>query len=368
MLNNKFRSPVVVLGIAALALAACGGGDDSSEAEGETFEIRLASYQPPNAAEPETTERWAEDIEEATDGRVTFEFFYQEGLLPGGETLQGVGDGRAEMGYIADSYYPAELPLTSVASLPFHTHSLDAQGYAFAELYEENEEYRAEWEDQNVHVLTWQPVPPNVVAAKSEVSELDDLAGQQIRAIGYSSPAFEMAGMNPTALSQGEVYEALQRGVLDATSGGSLDILIDRDYQEVAPHFVEVNSGNYAVTMNVINKDLWESMPEDIQQIITEASDEYMENYVEILSDHEEEACDALLEAGGSATILPESETADWEAEAAPAVLEQWMNDTESSSGADPQGFYDEYIEALERYEAESAEYVPALERCAERQ
>lgn len=362
---KKSLRPVAVLGIAALGLSACGGNNGGS-GEGDTFELRLTSYQPPNAAEPQATEQWAQEIEERTDGRVTVEFFYQEALLPGGETLQGVADGRAEMGYIADAYYPAELPLTNVAGLPFLTHSPEAQGHAFADLYEENEDFRAEWENQGVHVLTWAPVPPNVVAIKEEPSSLEDFAGQQVRAIGYSGPAFEMAGMNPIALSQGEVYEALQRGVLDGTSGGSLDILIDRDYQEVAPHFVDLNSGNYAVTMNVINKNLWDDMPEDIQEIINEVSAEYMDTYIEVLASHEEDACDALLEAGGTATILPESEIADWQEQASAQVLEQWLSDAESNSAADAQAFYDSYVELLEQYEAE-AEYEPALQRCADR-
>ncbi len=364
MLKKKLV-PAAALAVAALALSGCGGGSQSADDE-KTWELKLASYQPPTAAEPVATKRLAEEIEEKTDGRVKIEFFFQEALLPGAETLQGVADGRADMGYIADAYYPAQLPLTNIAGVPFLTSSPEAQGHAFSQMYDENEAFRAEWDKQGVHVLTWSPVPPNVVAAKKPVDSLDDLKGQQVRQIGYSGPAFEMAGMNPVAISQSEVYEALQRGVLDATSGGSLDILTDRDYQEVAPHFVDVNSGNYAVTMNVINKRTWESMPKDIQDIINEATSDYMDSYIEVLYEAEAKACQELLDAGGTATVLPDSETADWEAKAGPAVLDLWMKDAASNSDADPAAFYDEYTAALEKFEAE-AEYVPAMQRCADK-
>ncbi|MHA7140407.1 C4-dicarboxylate TRAP transporter substrate-binding protein [Arthrobacter sp. Sr33] len=366
MLKKKL-APAAVLATAALLLTACGGGDQGSGAGGETFELKLASYQPPTAAEPTATEQWAERIEEETDGRVSIEFFYQEALLPGAETLQGVADGRADMGYIADAYYPAQLPLTNVAGLPFVTESPEAQGKAFAQLYKENEAFKAEWDAQGVHVLTWAPVPPNVVAVKEKAESLKDLEGQQIRAIGYSGPAFEMAGMSPVAISQSEVYEALQRGVLSGTSGGSFDILTDRDYQEVAPHFMDLNSGNYAVTMNVINQDIWDSMPEDIQGIINEASADYTEIYIEALAEQETAACEELIDAGGTVTILTDEQTADWEAEAKPAVLEQWMDDASSNSDADPQAFYDAYTAVLSELEAD-ATYEPALQRCAAEQ
>lgn len=369
MLKHKLV-PAAMLAAAALTLTACGGGGGggSQSADGqETFELKLASYQPPTAAEPVATEKWAKQIEEETDGRVKIEFFFQEALLPGAETLQGVADGRADMGYIADAYYPAQLPLTNVAGLPFQTSSPEAQGQAFAKLYEENEDFHAEWDKQGVHVLTWAPVPPNVVAVKKKADSLSDLKGQKIRAIGYSGPAFEMAGMSPVAISQSEVYEALQRGVLDGTSGGSLDILTDRDYQEVAPHFLDVNSGNYAVTMNVINQKTWDSMPDDIQDVINKASDDYLDKYIDVLADHEVAACKELLDAGGTATILPKSDTDPWEAKAKPAVLEKWKKDASANSKADPQAFYDAYTDALAEFEPESS-YEPALKRCAAKQ
>lgn len=363
MLKHKL-APAAMLAAAALTLTACGGGSSNADGQ-ETFELKLASYQPPTAAEPVATEKWAKQIEKETDGRVKIEFFYQEALLPGAETLQGVADGRADMGYIADAYYPAQLPLTNIAGLPFQTSSPEAQGHAFTEMYENNEDFRAEWDDQGVHVLTWAPVPPNVVAVKKKADSLSDLKGQKIRAIGYSGPAFEMAGMNPVAISQSEVYEALQRGVLDGTSGGSLDILTDRDYQEVAPHFLDVNSGNYAVTMNVINQKTWDSMPDDIQDVINNASAGYLDSYIDVLADQETAACKELMDAGGTATVLPKSETDAWEAKAKPAVFKKWKKDVSANSSADPQSFYDAYNDALEDSESE-ASYEPALQRCAD--
>jgi TRAP-type C4-dicarboxylate transport system substrate-binding protein len=355
--------PAAFLAVAALSLTACGSGVENASGEEQTFELKLASYQAPGAAEPIATEKWAQQIEDATDGRVQIEFFYQEGLLPGAETLQGVADGRADIGYIADSYYPAQLPLTNIAGLPFMTSSPEAQGRAFIELYEDNDALRSEWDAQGVHVMTWAPVPPNVVAMKEPADSLADLDGKQVRAIGYSAQAFDLAGMSPVAISQSEVYEALQRGVIEGTSGGSLDILTDRDYQEVAPHFMDLNSGNYAVTMNVINLDLWESMPDDIQSAITDASSGYLDTYLEVLFDQETAACEELLSAGGTVTLLSESETSDWAADAKPAVKKIWLENASSASDAD--AFYDTYSEVLAGYEAD-AKYVPAIQRCAD--
>lgn len=360
---SRSRVAIMVGALIAPALAACAGVGSAS---GE-YELRFASYNVPTAAESVTSKQWAEDVKEATDGRVTVEFFYQEALLRGDDTLQGVADGRADMGYIADAYYPAELPLTNVAGVPFVTKNAEAQGRAFMDLYENNEALRSEWQALGVHVLTWAPVPPNIVAMKEPVDDLDDLEDQKIRGYGYVSEALNLADASAVGISQSEVYEALQRGVLDGTSGASLDIAADRDYQEVAPHFVDVNYGNYAVTANVISLQTWESMPDDIQDAITKVSEKYLGIYLDNLAKLEKTACDELLEAGGDVTLLDEAQTEQWQEEAGPEIEDIWADDVRAATDADPEAFYDAYTDALDKHESES-DYRPAIERCADRQ
>lgn len=364
-MKTKKWLPIAAVSAAALVLGACSGGSAGGNGGAETFKLRLASYQPPGAAEAVATAEWAEQVKKATDGRVEVEFFHQEALLPGAETLQGVGDGRADMGYIADAYYPGELPLTNIAGVPFNTSSPEAQGHAFIDMLESNEQFQQEWENAGVRPLIWAPVPPNGVAVKEPAGSLADLEGRKIRVIGFAAEAFEDAGITPVAISQSEVYESLQRGVVDGTSGASFDILTDRDYQEVAPHFMDVRSGNYAVTVNVINKRLWDSMPDDIQDAINEVSAGYLDLYLEILQEHEDEACTKLTDAGGDITIIDESEAEAWAKESAEGAKQQWIDAVESSNpNADAEAFYDEYVSALEEHEA-SASYEPALQRCA---
>jgi len=360
--------PAALIIPTAMLLASCAAGSGGAAAGGESFDLKFASYNVPTAAEAITSAEWAKDIEEATDGRVTIKFFYQEALLAGAETLPGVGDGRADMGYIAGAYYPAELPLSNVAGIPFLTENVEAQARTFEELYESSDALREEWESQGVKVVTWAPVSANIVATKEPTGSLEELEGQKVRGYGYVSEALKMAGASAVGISQSEVYEALQRGVLDATSGASLDVAIDRHYEEVAPHFMDVNFGNYAITANIINLDIWESMPADIQDAITEVSSGYLDSYLENLGKLEVTACDKLLDAGGSVTILNEAKTAEWREEAGPAIRDIWANDvTASNPEADSDEFFDSYTETLERYESESS-YESAMKRCAAQQ
>lgn len=363
--TGSARAPGALL-LGALVLAGCGGQEGAHGDDGAgRFHLRLASYQPPIAAEAVATQEWAEEIEKRTDGRLTVEFFFQEGLLPGPEILQGVSDGRADLGYIADSYYPGELPLTNVAGLPFISSNPEAQGRALIRMYEENADFQAEFENLGVRPLIWAPVGPNAAALKTRIDSLDDVEGLQIRAIGYSARAYQQIGMAPVAISQGEVYESLQRGVIDATSGGSFDILTDRDYEQVAPHFVDLGSGNYATTLNIINLDLWNQLPQDVHEIVEEVSEGYLDRYMEVLMEREEEACEELNDAGGTITVIADDEVTRWADDVGPQVYETWLSNVEAGAGeADGPAFYQAFVTAQQEYEADS-DYVPALRRCS---
>ena len=69
-------------------------------------------------------------------------------------------------------------------------------------------------------------------------------------------------------LGPGQSYTAIEIGQIDATTLGILLSFSDR-IQEVTDHLAGPIIG-FGYTNNVINKDIWEDIPEDLQQIILE--------------------------------------------------------------------------------------------------
>jgi TRAP-type C4-dicarboxylate transport system substrate-binding protein len=361
----RISRALAVIAPLALALSACGSGATSSTGD-ETFTLQFASYNVATSPEAVASQEWADRISEATDGRVKIEFSFQEALLSAVDTLPGVADGRADMGFIAGAYYPAELPLSNVAGIPFVTSDPAAQGRAFQELYEDDEALRAEWEAQGVHVLTWAPFSANILALKDPIEKFSDLERRKVRGYGYVSEALDQAGVEPVGISQTEVYEALQRGVLDGTSGASMDIAVDRKFYEVAKQFVDVNFGNYAMTANIINLNKWNSLPQDVRDAIEEVSATYLDRYMELLAELEDQACERITAAGTEIMVIPESETAGWASSAGPKVRAVWEADAEKAGSADPAAFYEKYTALVQQHEAGS-DYETPIQRCATR-
>jgi TRAP-type C4-dicarboxylate transport system substrate-binding protein len=200
------------------------------------------------------------------------------------------------------------------------------------------------------------------------VNTLDDLKNQKVRGYGYVSQTLQAAGASPVSMGQGEVYEALQRGVLNGTSGAPIDVMADRDFYEVAPNIVDMNYGNYAIAGTVINKKTWESLPADLQKSIESVNEGYLDLYLDVVAEAQEKACEEILGSDATITVLDRAAMSDFIVTARDSVRQVWEKDVASANAKqDAAAFFDAYEKALEKHSAgDSGQSVTA--RCAAKQ
>lgn len=350
-----------------LVLAACGsngdGGDGSSGGEA-TYTWNFADYSAPTNVTAEAMVEWAEEVEELTDGRVKINFFYSGALLPAQEILPGVGDGRADLGYIAAQYHPSDLPLSQISGVPFLNDNAQRGALAFGDLYEDNEALRQEWQEQGVHMLTPVFTPPAIVVSKRPVESLEDFRQAKVRTLGYQAEAFKQIGAAPVGIPQPEVYQSLERGVIDMASGTTLDLASSLGFEEVTKHYVGIPTGQYVIAGNIINLELWESLPDDIKDAIETANENYLDNIVTRLEEREAEACEQAKAAGVTISILPEADAEQWESVVGDSILDVWSADAAAAGATDPDAFAEDYRAALADHE-DGLEYEDGMEQCA---
>jgi TRAP-type C4-dicarboxylate transport system substrate-binding protein len=368
VLHRTSRGPTTAIrrlgahlaGIAGLALLACAPLPASAQ---KTWELQFASYVGAAAAQSKASEWWAKEIEQRTGGRVKVKFFYQGSLIQATDILKGVAEGRADLGYIANAYHPAELPLSSVVGVPFVTSNAEAQMRTFTELYERNAAFRGEWQRQGVHVLFFHPLSENIVGMRRPAAAVADLQGKRIRGLGYINQVLQMVGANPVAIAAPEIYESLLRGTLDGYSGFAFEVVTALKLHEVAPHTVAMGTGNYVFAATPITRKTWDAMPEDIRKIITDVSSQYTSKVVEILAQTEDEVCSAIKKAGGTVSVMPDAEIEKIRTAVGDRVNQLWIKDA-TARGAQAAAFFDDYLATLKKYEAQS-KYVSGVKRCA---
>ncbi|MFW6287058.1 MAG: TRAP transporter substrate-binding protein DctP, partial [Candidatus Sumerlaeota bacterium] len=148
-----------------------------------------------------------------------------------------------------------------------------------------------------------------------------------VRATGLSSKIVEHLGATPVGMSQPETYEALQKGVVEATLC-PMETLKGWKQGEVIESVTDTSMIGYTTSMFVVmNKEKWESLPEDVQQVFTEVSAEWVDRHGAAWDQADEEGRAFIAELNKTVIEIPEEDKAEWTAKVEP-ILTTYVDDT----------------------------------------
>ncbi len=109
---------------------------------------------------------------------------------------------------------------------------------------------------------------------RKEINSLNDLEGLKMRVPGLGGEVFSTMGVNPILLPAGEIYTALERGVIDATEwvGPALDLMMG--FYKVAPYYYSGWHEPGSILELTFNHQSWRKLSQEHQTIIEMASEE----------------------------------------------------------------------------------------------
>ena len=259
-----------------------------------------------------------------SEDRVNWTESYGGALYSFGDTLEAVGDGITDAGWVGSLWEESKMPYDNLTYFtPFSTDDVRLQMQVFNRLYDEIPALKQEWEDNNVVMLGATGADTYHLYTNFPVTSIDDLKGRKIIAPGTSGPWIAAVGAVPVNGALPTYYNQIETGVAD----GVISILTGAHplkIHEVAPHVTLVGVGSNMVGGFGVNKDVWEGLPADVQQVLTELGPDYSARNADLL----QERYDAILtelEADPSVTLttLPQAERQKW-VEALPDLADQW--------------------------------------------
>jgi TRAP-type mannitol/chloroaromatic compound transport system substrate-binding protein len=117
--------------------------------------------------------------------------------------------------------------------------------------------------------------PPEVFAhSHKPIRTLDDFKGLKMRTVGAWAQILPKLGASVVSLPGGEVYQALERKVIDATEWATPGENVISGFHEVAKYVIVPGSHQPSAPFElVINKSKWESLPKDLQNVIQEVAE-----------------------------------------------------------------------------------------------
>ncbi len=312
----KLKRLIISLFISTAFCLLIGLTADPSSAE--QIEISYANMFPPTHIQSKLPESWCKEIEKRTNGKVKVTYYPGQTLLKGPKIWSGVIDGIADAGTSVLGYSRGVFPSMEAIDLPMGYPNAIVATKVINDFYEKFKPKPFE----KVKVMYFHAHGPGILHSKKSVRKLEDLKGMKVRSYGFNAKMTSALGAVPVAMSQAGVYEALQKGVADATFSPS-EVLKGWKQAEVVKSTTKCYSVGYTAGFFVVmNLDKWNSLPKDVQAIIEQINKEWVAKYGEAWEKSDVEGLEFSRGLGNEVIDLSKEESAKWAKAVAPVVDE----------------------------------------------
>ena len=273
MKMNKYISLAVLV-----FLVGCGEssnkGNSNDSLEQKQYNWRLVTAWPKNyPGLGMAPERIADLVEEMSNGQMKITVYGAGEQVPAFGVFDAVSSGSHQMGHSGGYFWKGKVPAAQFfTGVPFGLTADEINAWTnrggglelWREIYEPFNIYPIPAGNTGTQMFGW---------FNKEINSLEDIKGLKMRIPGIGGEVLKRAGGIPVTLPGGELFTALQTGVIDATEwvGPYNDLTFG--FQQTAKYYYYPGWHEPGSMLELlINKDAWNSLPKHLQVIIETAS------------------------------------------------------------------------------------------------
>jgi len=273
-------------------------------------------------------EPFKKELEEKSQGRIKVTIHPGGALAAAPAHYENVVAGAFDIGWTLQGYTPGRFPLSGIVELPFLWSSAQEATQVFWQMLEEVPALKNEYRDVKV-LATWTHDLGQLYTTSKPVRNLEDLRGLKIRAPGAVQVSMLRAlGAVPVTMPAGEIYDALERGVVDGLVIG-LSAIKGFRLDQLVKHATLANS--YVAAMIVaMNQQSYKKLSSEDRALIDSLIGKRMamlgaKNY----DDEAHDGLAALKKVKANIYQLAPAEMAKWK-QATSQVSQEWIKEMES--------------------------------------
>ncbi len=315
----------------------------------ETIELKLSHFLPSShPTQKEFLEPWAKELEERTNGQVKVTIF------PAGSAFGHVAKqydqvkaGVVDISHGLTGFPRGRLPRTLIMDLPFLTKSSDTASRALWDLYPE---YLAK-EYAGLKVLALHAHNPGLIHTRGkQVKSMADLKGLRLRAPSAAiSMMLKQLGATPVGLPPTQVYENLQKGVIDgnvfpyeAVHGFKLSEVLD----------YHLDAKAYTTSFYfVINEKKYNSLPADVRAVIDDMSGESLvAKFGPWWNSWDKPGIADIKKKGNPVVTLSDAQREEWRIALKPTT-DGYLTGLEEKGVSNAREIYDAAVKTIAKYE-----------------
>lgn len=273
---------------------ASAGPEVKTESDADTgkkgnITIKYSTWANDGEADYEGMEKFKELVEEGSDGEIVVELFPSNQAGSTTEQVEQVSMNQLQMMSSGDPGI-AEL---EYLCLPYLLDNLDQ--YTEFMNSELGQSYiQKSVDERNCRIIDTLPRSPRIISSNIEINKLEDMKNMKIRVPerDYYVETFKALGTNPTPMDMGEVYSAMQTGVVDGQEN-PIETIVSYGFQNVNKYLV---MSNHIIkpAFVLINDDFFNELSEEYQQLILDAcaeAREYASEYMETAMEKDRQTC-----------------------------------------------------------------------------
>jgi len=245
------------------------------------------------------------------------------------DTMEAVTQQLTDMGWVGSLWEPSSLPLQNVDFVtPFSTQTVDQAFNAMNRMNDEQQAYKDEWAAQNIISFGCCGSDGYHLFTKRPIESLSDLEGLKLVGVPTIAPWIEPVGATLVTSGLPAMYGQIQTGVGDGTmliGTGAYPLKL----HEVAPFVTRVDTGPLSFGGFGINLDTYNSLPEDVQQVLAELGREYSHENARQINEREAIFFENFVKEGATVTDMPQEQRVEW-ADRLGDLAKLWVEEQEA--------------------------------------
>lgn len=301
--------------------------------------LKLSHFLPStHPTQKDFLEPWAAELEKRSNGRVKVDI-YPAGSAFGhvAKQFDQVRSGVVDIAHGLTGFPRGRLPRTLVMDLPFMVKSADAASKTLWALYPT---YLAP-EYKGMKMLAMHAHNPGLIhTRKKQVQEMADLKGLRIRNPSLAiSNMLKFLGATPVGLPPTQVYENLQKGVIDGNVFPYEAVNSFKLYEVLDYH---LDAKAYTTSFYfAMNQRKYEALPEDIRKIIDDLSGQDLVNkFGDWWTKWDQAGIEHIAKKGNPVTVLSEDQRQAWKTALTP-MIDAYLADMEKKGVKNAREIYD---------------------------
>lgn len=296
-------------------------GDVITEDLGE-HRIRVGIGLAENSPQGRSVQYFGDILDERTEGRLEVQLFPDSQVGDDNEMMDALQTGTLEMTYPSTSPAATIVPELAVFDLPYLFPSPEtADAVLDGEI---GQELLDEFEGTGIRPLVYaENGYRQLTNSQRAVENPDDVSGLQLRTMENEVQVdiWNTLGANPTSMAFGEVFSAMEQGVIDGQENPWSTILTSNFY-EVQDYGSETQHV-YTPFIFMISQGFWDNLHPQYQEVIEEAAEQTRDYQRTISREYDQWSKEQLAERGMEVSELSEAQLEEF-AEATEPVYESW--------------------------------------------